>query len=71
MEVSIYKVYFWKILTPAASDSTKQEIRGSSCDGTGKSGIASGGQLAGAFSPKWVFIISTTTCDNPTEPVSF
>jgi hypothetical protein len=71
MKVFIYKVYFLEILTPEASDSTKQEIRGSSCDGTGKSGIGGGGKLAGGFSPKWVFIISTTSCNNRTKPVIF
>jgi hypothetical protein len=50
------------VLTPAASDSTKHENRGSICDGTGKSGITGGGQGAGAFWPKCSFINSTTAC---------
>jgi hypothetical protein len=39
------------LLTPAASDSTKQENRGSSCDGTWNIGTG-GGLGAGIFWPK-------------------
>jgi len=39
------------LLTPAASDSTKHENRGSSCDGTWNVGI-SGGSGSGIFWPK-------------------
>jgi len=52
----------YEITTPAASDSTKHEKRGSSCDGTGNSGITGGGWGAGALCPKCSFINSTTAC---------
>lgn len=53
-------------LTPAASDSTKLEKRGSSCEGTMNCGIR-GGSTAGVLFWKWVFINSTTPYDDKNE----